>query len=87
MNDGDSIEQLTADILASDPAAVTRTVDDKAEEFLRACVRFAKTWQLSDDPWLGISHMINATIWINHAQEDLSKEIVKQAESKGIGIE
>lgn len=73
--ENDSIEQLRADILASDPAAVRKAVDDRAEEFLRGCVRFAKTMQLNDDPWLGIRCLIEATLWIKEAQSRLDREV------------
>jgi len=81
-----SFDQLRADIAESDPAAVLSAVDEKADEFLRACVRFARTMQLSDDPWLGMRHLINAMDWVNHAQVGLHKEIEIKVKSKGIGI-
>lgn len=71
----DSVAQLEADILESDPQAVLSALDDKAEEFLTACVKFAKAMQLNADPWLGIRCLVEGLAWVKESHERLNKEV------------
>lgn len=54
---------------------LTPAVDQKAEEFLRSCVRFAKTWQLSDDPMAGLVVLIDARLFIEEGQKQLEQQV------------
>jgi hypothetical protein len=80
--ENDSIETLKADILADSEgqAAAQRAVDAKAEEFLVACVKFAKLWQLSGDPFLGIRNLAQAIQNINETSKLADKEIKARRE-------
>jgi len=71
----DTLAQLEADILATDPQAVTNSLDDKAEEFLVACVKFAKAMQLNDDPWLGIRCLVEGLAWVKESHERMNKDV------------
>lgn len=71
----DSTDALKADLLAAEPEAVQAAVDAKAEEWLRAAVKFARSWQLSDDPWSGIAALNNALTVLTEAQKHLERNV------------
>lgn len=73
--DQDSIEQLQADMLRDVPEAVREACNEKAEEFLRACVRYARTMQTAADPWHGIRCLTETIVYIQRAQGQLEKEL------------
>lgn len=59
--------------MTADP--VQALVDEKAEEYLRAAVRFCKTWQLSDDPVAGIFAITDAIEVLKVAQRNLEADV------------
>lgn len=72
----DSFEQLRADMLREVPEAVREACHQKAEEFLAACVRYARLMQTGDDPWLGIRCLTESIIYIKEAQGRIEKELI-----------
>ena len=54
---------------------VQQLVDQKAEDYLRAAVRFVRTWQLSDDPMSGILAIGNALDVLKVAHKDLDRQV------------
>jgi hypothetical protein len=65
------------------PEAVREAAHQKAEEFLAACVRYARTMQLADDPWLGIRCLTETIIYIKQAQTQIDREVAVRRKPKG----
>lgn len=76
------LAQIRAELIVDHPEAVNAAVDNKAEEFLLACVKFAKTMSLHDDPFASIRVLTEALIWIQESQGRLEKEVSAQRKPK-----
>ncbi len=85
LDDDDSLDNLKHAILTNPlgSAAARDAVDAKAEEFLVACVKLAKLWQLSDDPFLAIRHLAAALLVIREATRGVEKELASRPQTTG----
>jgi hypothetical protein len=54
---------------------VQALLDERAEDYLRSCVRFAKAWQLSEDPVVGIFALTDALEFTKEAQRHLERRV------------
>ena len=83
----DSFDQLKVDV-AADPAgreALQAVIDEKATDFLIACVRFAHRMQLMDDPWVAQRILTDALLWLKDANQRASRELTVRHSNGGKG--
>lgn len=76
------LAQIRAELIVDQPEAVNAAVDNKAEEFLRACVKFARTASLHEDPFASIRVLTEALIWLRESQGRMEKEVAAQGKPK-----
>lgn len=78
----DSIDQLKADLLTSDPQAVRDAVNAQADEFWDAATRLFQITIQQDDPFLITRHLAQAAIAMREAERTAAREVEERQTAK-----